>query len=462
MLIRLQLSYARSSKHTKGSSDLNRVSLGNFTGEMSSPADSDRSLESGEWNDEDQSFFFDTHPTPYASFDPDQSFEGYQYVFGRPQAGSNAPMGALGEPAKADESAPAEADRLSKSRERCCFNCGEPGHAVNQCPLPKDRERIRQSRLEFEETKAQNGDDGSGGVNGPARLHEQVASAKQRLQWLDEIKPGQPSRALIEALTWEGDARWHDTEDRKGASCVEKTYDLPHLRGMLMWGYPPGWVSSQDPIEHIRQRIKQDTEWDSVEVLSGFEADALEQKPNQALNGKADHHSSADHSGDELKRWVNYNTHLFDSFRLQAFDTVFRRPLPQMQQDDNRSHDRDWDRRYNQHNPASRSLKHDRHNAYERRWDRGPDDPGWPSKRHRPAQAAEMEEKDDRAALWNRVLAEGSSQPPPPTWDHSAPPPHPTPFEPPPPPPGSPPPPPPPPTLPPFGSSILARWSETM
>ena len=334
---------------------------------MSSPAPSDLSLESGEWNDEDRSFYLDTHPTPFQSFDPDQSFEGYRYVFVRPQTdhaasggvSSSEPLGsrmALVEQALNDA---AETTARKQPLERRCFNCGEASHAVAQCHLPRNRERIRQSRLQFQESQSQQKDDGElGEINGHARLHEQVASAEQRLRWLDEMVPGQPSLALIEALTWDshggmdeaqqyGRGWGSDGEEPRGwdggaeasenlsalAPASESSLDLPHLRNMLIWGYPPGWISSQDPIESIKQRIRCDAIWDSVEVLDGLDVAGLKQGhepiPAGALQAEASEQASSRKVGVEERRWVDYHTHLFDSFRLQSFDTVFRTPLPQ-------------------------------------------------------------------------------------------------------------------------------------
>lgn len=380
---------------------------------MSSPPGSQSSLESGEWIDEEASFWFDAHPTPYEEFDPEQSFDGYRYVFTRPRTGHAEPMAVLGTKSMtAEEAASTE---QSKSRERRCFNCGETDHAVSQCTQPRNRDRIRQNRLEFEESKGD--DDGVGEINGHARLHEQVASAEQRLKWLDEFVPGQPSSALIKALTWD---TWGEEKD-----------NLPHLRNMLIWGYPPGWTAVEDPIEQVRQRIQRDSQWDSTEVLGGFDVAALGSSARSNPEANPAEETVGKEAGQE-RRWVDYKTSLFDSYRLQSFDTRFRRPLPRMQSDS-----------------ANRTR---------------PQPSGWaeeawsekPTKRYR--QADNSDEEEDRAALWNRLLADSSpplsisslgysahvrlnrSYPSPP---QSNPPPPPPPLEPPPPPPASPPPPPP-------------------
>lgn len=381
---------------------------------MSSPAPSERSLESGEWNDEEQSFYFDTHPTPYESFDPDQSFEGYRYIFSRPRledAANTSVAEPLGSATAAD--ALVESDGQQKTTERAplerrCFNCGESDHAVAQCPQPRNRERIRQSRLEFEESKAERGEDtGVGEINGHARLHEQVASAEQRLGWLDEFTPGKPSQALIQALTWNSDqteeaAHDWDIDTLPAKVKEEGTLDLPYLRNMLIWGYPPGWISDQDPIEQIRQRIQQDTEWESVEVLDGFDVAALQGKNNDSKQEPVDNVGSADAHSDsngkatgEMRRWVDYQTHLFDSNRLQTFDTVFRAPLPQMQRQE-RIQLRSYVQPYQSHWESADEA--------EDRW--------WSERETKRQKRSERE--DDRTALWHRLLSERSPSPAPP------------------------------------------------
>ncbi|TKY86725.1 hypothetical protein EX895_004365 [Sporisorium graminicola] len=255
---------------------------------MASPAPSESSLESGQWNDEDQSFYFDTHPTPYESFDPDQSFEGYQHLFMKPQfnddvklgtSSSLEPLGSHSNVKHEEQALPFRQQRL----ERCCFNCGETGHAVAQCSQPRDRERIRQRRLEFESEKLQRGegdDEGFGEINGHARLHEQFASTEQRIRWLDEFVPGKPSRALIDALLPE-------TDDQGSLR------DLPYLQRMLVWGYPPGWISSKDPVEQIRRGIQSDSQWDYVEVLAGFDVAALDKSAHHPQSRPGDTRASA-------------------------------------------------------------------------------------------------------------------------------------------------------------------------
>ncbi|SPO24752.1 uncharacterized protein UTRI_01724_B [Ustilago trichophora] len=428
--------------------------------EMGSPAPSERSLESGEWNDEDQSFYFDTHPTPFEAFDPDQSFEGYRYIFSRPRPDDAfSAVDPLGSPTAIDHEeskGDARQNQQKQPLERSCFNCGETDHAVTQCPYPRDRERIRQSRLEFQEKKEELGEDGGiGEINGHARLHEQVASAEQRLRWLDEFVPGKPSRALIEALARdpneEQQAGQYDRYSIPHDKDAHSTVDLPYLHRMLIWGYPPGYISSQDPIVQIKQRIQRDSEWDSVEVLGGFDVVALEQKDRPEKPPDKTHTAAAaagygwnGTAGNEEKRWVDYHTHLFDSYRLQSYDTVFRGPVPQMQRE---TYPSQRDQRYERHrSPSSLGMAQ-----------------GWaerPTKRRR-----RDDEQDDRAALWKRLLSERSPSPPrhqrfdgpqkpvrlgldPQSPPQQTPPPPPLESPPPPPPPLEPPPPPPP--IPPF------------
>ncbi|KAJ1027497.1 hypothetical protein NDA18_003500 [Ustilago nuda] len=304
----------------------------------------ERSLESGEWNDEDQSFYFDSQPTPYESFDPDQSFEGYRHIFSRPRPDDTCRVPSaepLGSSTATETLSEAEAKQRTAEKmplERRCFNCGQSDHAVAQCPLPRNRKRIRQSRLEFEESKAEQAQDTSmGEINGHARLHQQLASVEQRLRWLDEFVPGKPSRALIEALAWEAGGTEGDRDAAKMKE--EEVFDLPYLRNMLIWGYPPGWISDRDPVEQIRQRIQQDSEWETVTVSDGFDLVALAQPQHPESDTVKDNDDNsgeyADHGkmAGQVRRWVDYLMHLFDSNRLQSFDRAFRAPLPQMREE---------------------------------------------------------------------------------------------------------------------------------
>ncbi|KAJ9478368.1 hypothetical protein PHBOTO_001933 [Pseudozyma hubeiensis] len=356
---------------------------------MSSPAPSDCSLESGEWNDEDQSFYFDTRPTPYECFDPDQSFEGYQHIFTTPrvnQGASGAPSTAepLGSTRKVEKQAQhAQQQRL----ERRCFNCGEGDHGVAQCGHPKNPERIRRSRLEFNESKAGGDDEAAGDMNAHARLHEQIASVKQRLRWLDEFVPGKPSPALIDALSWpaEGGSR--------GGGYGGSAAKLPYLHRMLLWGYPPGWVSSEDPIEQVRQQIQVDSQWNSLDMLDGFDVAALGPSHCQTSAEMSSKAASDANVVAEPQRWVDYQTDLFDSQRLQTFDTVFHAPMPKMpeQKVSPLPHGRDQ-RDIGRCSPPSGAVPEARPGeASERSWET---------------------EEEDRAALWNRLLSERSPSPP--------------------------------------------------
>ncbi|KAJ1038294.1 hypothetical protein NDA14_007133 [Ustilago hordei] len=285
----------------------------------------------------------------------DQSFEGYRHIFSRPRPDDTCGVPSaepLGSSTATETLSEAEAKQRTAEKvplERRCFNCGQSDHAVAQCPLPRNRQRIRQSRLEFEESKAERAQDTSmGEINGHARLHQQLASAEQRLRWLDEFVPGKPSRALIEALAWEagetgGDRDAAETKD-------EEVFDLPYLRNMLIWGYPPGWISDRDPVEQIRQRIQQDSEWETVTVLDGFDLVALAQPQHpesDTVKDDDDDNSGkyADHGkmAGQVRRWVDYQTHLFDSNRLQSFDRAFRAPLPQMREEPVQNYPRSCD-----------------------------------------------------------------------------------------------------------------------
>jgi zinc finger CCHC domain-containing protein 8 len=135
---------------------------------------------------------------------------------------------------------------------RRCFNCGEPDHSVSACPAPRNNALIALSRQLHEFFRAHDRSDGPTDLHG---LQAQNDWQMQRLAWLEECCPGHVyGRDLREALGLESEPN--------GADCDED--DLPWLKNIAMWGYPPGWVAADDPKEAIRRRIlREDTEYDS-------------------------------------------------------------------------------------------------------------------------------------------------------------------------------------------------------
>ncbi|KAH7929695.1 hypothetical protein BV22DRAFT_970296, partial [Leucogyrophana mollusca] len=79
---------------------------------------------------------------------------------------------------------PATASDIWEPDIRHCFNCGSPDHAVASCPSPLDRQLISLSRQLFNFLHP------SRGVREPERFHAVEAWKQQRLEWLDQFRPG--------------------------------------------------------------------------------------------------------------------------------------------------------------------------------------------------------------------------------------------------------------------------------
>ena len=164
----------------------------------------------------------------------------------------------------------------------------------------------------------------------------------QRLQWLQDFEPGEiRGEALREALNL-----------RDG----DRGENVPWLYNMLEWGYPPGWVSEDDPREAILKRIlsgvesDEESDWDDFlifgeadekEILS-FGPDSSSQTtissrrttPELSISDASDaesHSRSKEkplESADPLpkvRRWATYQSPLFSSDLLPIYSGC---PLP--------------------------------------------------------------------------------------------------------------------------------------
>lgn len=115
-----------------------------------------------------------------------------------------------------------------------CFNCGSTHHVVSSCPAPHNTELIALSRQMYNFFKPSR-------VIEPMTLSAAAEFKHQRYEWIDNFEPGRIQSPLLrEALGL------HDDE---GCS------NLPWLKNMVVWGYPSGWFSEQDPREQVVQWI---------------------------------------------------------------------------------------------------------------------------------------------------------------------------------------------------------------
>ncbi|TRM65866.1 hypothetical protein BD626DRAFT_555930 [Schizophyllum amplum] len=125
-----------------------------------------------------------------------------------------------------DEDMDSLATSSHPSRSRC-FNCGSPEHVLATCPNDISRQLVALSRQMHDFYRNSAGSSGSGG-----RLWAIEDWRTQRLNWLAEFQPG-------EALG-PGSHPW--------------------LENMMIWGYPPGWYSGEDPRDRVRVLIEGSSE----------------------------------------------------------------------------------------------------------------------------------------------------------------------------------------------------------
>lgn len=151
------------------------------------------------------------------------------YICGIYQRDTNAILGE-------DESDQGNDELESANR---CFNCGSPDHSVSACPLPRNKELISLSRQYhnfYRELR---------GIIDHPRIYLAEGWRQQRLEWLDILRPGHIQNPLLQEAIGFGDGDW--------------------LKNIAAWGYPPGWISVQDPREKVRLRI-----WDEY-LDDGYE-----------------------------------------------------------------------------------------------------------------------------------------------------------------------------------------------
>ncbi|KXN91427.1 hypothetical protein AN958_00689 [Leucoagaricus sp. SymC.cos] len=144
------------------------------------------------------------------------------YIYGVYQRDTDALLG---------EEEPDEGEnKADSSNIRLCFNCGSPEHSVSACPIRRNHELISLSRQYFDFFKELRGS-----VDHP-RAYLAEGWRQQRLEWLEIFEPGCVRNPILrEAIGSEEGDQW--------------------LKNIANWGYPPGWISIQDPKEKVRARL---------------------------------------------------------------------------------------------------------------------------------------------------------------------------------------------------------------
>jgi zinc finger CCHC domain-containing protein 8 len=207
-----------------------------------------------------------------------------------------------------------------------CFNCGDPDHKVSACPLPANRQLIALSRQYYQIFQ---------GSIGPQwqRIHTFESRRQQRLDWLDEFHPGEIRGELLQDALAESNEEW--------------------LKTICAWGYPPGWISDDDPRNRVRARIwnEYDCGNDSSEVFEIHGDDDVEAVPILINNGAEEDGSAISDNQDEksldkqvldsesihnstpMKRWAKYPIRYFSSDFLFPY-TPAKLSLPPPSWDD--------------------------------------------------------------------------------------------------------------------------------
>ncbi|KAL2092057.1 hypothetical protein ACEWY4_011855 [Coilia grayii] len=96
----------------------------------------------------------------------------------------------------------------------CCFNCGEEGHQLRDCPKPKDMNRINEKRKEF-----------SQGNNAVSSQRYHLEEVEERFT---KYKAGVVSQELLDALG------------------LPSNKLPPFIYRMRELGYPPGWLKEAE------------------------------------------------------------------------------------------------------------------------------------------------------------------------------------------------------------------------
>ncbi|KAI5836552.1 hypothetical protein K523DRAFT_318925 [Schizophyllum commune Tattone D] len=203
-----------------------------------------------------------------------------------------------------DDEEDANAIDSHPSRSRC-FNCGSPEHILAACPDPISRPLVALSRQMHDFYR------GSASASGPGgRLWVVEEWRSQRLRWLEEFQPGEVrGEGLREALGTDGQ---------------------PWLENMMIWGYPPGWYSAEDPRERVRAIIEGDNEPEEyhpdesfavhhdegVEDVS-FTLPSREQGSRPAQDERI---APAPSKAQTPRRWAKYPPDLFSSDHLSVYN----------------------------------------------------------------------------------------------------------------------------------------------
>ena len=155
------------------------------------------------------------------------------------------------------------------------------------------------------------------------RLHEYEERKIKRLRFAKSFQAGSICGELLREALGMDLVDSNEGEER----------ELPWMWRMLDWGYPPGWVSAEDPKLEILARIEgEDMSTDDLDATIIFDnppqtssVEHLSASSNICANAGTCKTLTVAEQTDTQKRWVHYSTTLFSSEHLAVYSGF---PLP--------------------------------------------------------------------------------------------------------------------------------------
>ncbi|GJJ12337.1 hypothetical protein Clacol_006578 [Clathrus columnatus] len=205
----------------------------------------------------------------------------------------------LGEGVSAEESPKPVPFFLRDRRVPRCFNCGDEKHMVSSCPLPHNYSLISLSRTMYDFFQQ------NIGKREYERIHEYAERMSKRKCYNNVFEPGKLGQDVLNALDFQED---------------DDLTRLPWYFRMLEWGYPPGWVSVENPKDKVNARIQNEDTTDDVETVCIFSSASPSSEGEESDEDIIEqYHAIREKSNDMPKRWATYPTTLFSSERLTIY-----------------------------------------------------------------------------------------------------------------------------------------------
>ncbi|KAL7421744.1 hypothetical protein Q5752_003515 [Cryptotrichosporon argae] len=213
------------------------------------------------WRERAQPFVLSAYEAAYISI-----LSATFSAFSPTPTGTDVPVDA-GDAFSVDPTSLPDGSAPSPGRPRqLCWNCREVGHSYGACSLPRHAAMVAASRAEHEARR-----------NAAMPLHADEYLAEflapgtdvdkaRRLAMLDAFTPGKVGDELAAALSYveemEDGGDYADLE--RVAQKRRDAREWEWYERMAAWGYPPGWLAEDDPVEAVRRRILAEPTADAV------------------------------------------------------------------------------------------------------------------------------------------------------------------------------------------------------